>query len=137
MLAEDGKQEIYFKVVLFKVHSKHSNRAVTLIQQSCMSSHHIANCYCKKTKHTSVLILKVEIQAIKSCETSYLQLMVLQHTVMACQCRYFPQRYNGISRTLYNQGTSGHHSDYLYTVKYLRNAFNIQCNSLLHVKCKA
>ena len=33
---------------LLKVHSKHSSRAVTLIQQSCMSSYHIAVCYNKK-----------------------------------------------------------------------------------------
>ena len=33
---------------LFQVHSKHFNRAVTLIQQSCMSSCHIAICYNKK-----------------------------------------------------------------------------------------
>jgi len=37
---------------LFKVHLKNSNRAVTLIQQSCMSR---AICYNKKTKQTSVL----------------------------------------------------------------------------------
>ena len=40
---------------LFKVHSKRSNRAVTLIQHSCMSSHLIAICYNKKAKQTSAL----------------------------------------------------------------------------------
>ena len=33
---------------LFQVHSKLSNRAVTLIEQLCMTSYHIAICYNKK-----------------------------------------------------------------------------------------
>ena len=62
---------------LFPVLSKHSNRALTLIQHSCMSSCHIAICYSKKTKQTimlQIINLKkgVGIQAIKSCETNYL-----------------------------------------------------------------
>jgi len=33
---------------LFQVHSKLSNRAVTVIEQACMTSYHIAICYTKK-----------------------------------------------------------------------------------------
>jgi len=40
---------------LFQVHSKHPNRAVTLIQKSCMPCCHIAICYNNKTKQTNIL----------------------------------------------------------------------------------
>ena len=39
---------------LFHVHSKHSNRAVILTEQSCMTSYHITIRHNKKTKQTSV-----------------------------------------------------------------------------------
>ena len=64
---------------LFQVHSKHPNRALTLIQQSCMSSCHIANAIIKN-KQTSILKIKfkkgVGTQPIKSCETSYLYVVI-------------------------------------------------------------
>jgi len=46
-----------------------------------MTSYHIAICYTKKTKQTSVLKIinfkkGVGIQAIKSCETSYLYVVI-------------------------------------------------------------
>ena len=66
---------------LFQVHSKHSNRALTLTQQSYMPCCHIAICYTKKTKQTSILkIIKLKkgvgIQVIKSFETSYLYAVI-------------------------------------------------------------
>ena len=66
---------------LFQVHTKHCNRALTLIQQLCISSCHIAICYNRKTKQTSVLKIinfkkGVGIQVIKSCETSYLCVVI-------------------------------------------------------------
>ena len=66
---------------LFQVHLKLSNRAVTLIEQACMTSYYIAICYNKKTKQTSVLKIinfkkGIGIQAIKSCEISYLYVVI-------------------------------------------------------------
>jgi len=64
---------------LLKVPSKHSDRAITVIQQSCMSSYHASYMllyiilYIYKSSVLKIINFKgVGIQVIKSCETSYL-----------------------------------------------------------------